>query len=80
MTEAIETTKETPEIIDLMQTNGQIQMKAYHYKMTDGNQKVHFATVLAPSSAVAREGLSQQLPNVLASYCGKSTIIIQCNG
>lgn len=75
-----EVTPDTIELTEVIQTNGQTPIKAFHYKLTHPDQSVEFATVLAPSSNVAHDGLNQQFPQSTATYSGKSTIIMQCNG
>lgn len=76
-TETIEEIKVEP--TDLEQTNGQIQTKAFHFKVTHTNRPLMLVTALAPSSTTAREGIKQQFPDSLTQMTGYSDHIIQVN-
>jgi hypothetical protein len=68
----------TTDPIDLVATNGQLQTRAFQYKLLlDG--KVKNLVVLSPSGTTAHEGINQQFPNGVAQYMGVSDIIMQVN-
>lgn len=72
---------ENVEIVDLEknQTNGQIEMKSFWYRIKPTNGEKFFLTVLAQSSTVARDGIHQQFGTSDISYLGFSEKIIQVN-
>lgn len=64
---------------DIIQTNGQLETKAFRYKITvDGQMKIF--TVLCPSATIAREGLKNHFPTASIVYDGVSDHIIQIQG
>jgi hypothetical protein len=68
--------------MDLEPSNGQIQPKAYHYKVTvEGSSDPFFVTVIAINSSSARAGLESQpaFRGKATSYYGVSDYIIQVN-
>ena len=71
------------EPLDLQPSNGQIQPKAYHYKVTvEGSSDPFFVTVIAINATSARAGLTTQpaFAGKAISYYGVSDHIIQVNG
>ncbi len=72
------TTETTP--VDLQESNGQIQSKAYIYKLKHSDQQHFYATVIATNSTSARSGLSQQFSNHSVSFLGICDHIMQVNG
>lgn len=65
------------EISELIQTNGQIDHKAYRYKVNAGKESF-MITVIATNSTTASEALKKQLPaESIIHYDGVSTKIMQ---
>jgi hypothetical protein len=70
------------EPMDLQSSNGQIPIRAFHYKViVEGSQEPFFVTVLAPNATSARAGLESQpaFRGKTTSYYGVSDHIIQVN-
>lgn len=70
---------------DLIQTSGQIQQKAFHYKVKIDESLMSpyvFVTVIALNATSARSGLNQHpaFAGKTATYFGCSEHIIQVNG
>ena len=76
-----ESASTTPEIVytEVVQTNGQIQPKAFQYKVSLPNAQVLLITVIATSGSVARDGIKQQFPDASISMLGVSDHLIQVN-
>lgn len=70
------------EPMDLPPSNGQIQPKAFHYKVKiDGSLEPIFVTVIAINASSARAGLAhhQAFAGKSITYYGYSDHIIQVN-
>ena len=65
---------------DIVQSNGQNQTIAFHYKVINPDKTYLYASVLAPSSTASNSAIKSQFPNSTLSYQGKSTVLIQVNG
>lgn len=65
-------------IIDLKESSPQTSMRGYHYTITKADGKLS-VTVVAPSSSMAREAISNHFPGLTLSYIGKSETVIVCN-
>ena len=74
-------TEETnQEPIDLLPSNGQIDSKAYVYRVTPNSSMPFYITVIATNSTSARIGITQQHQNCVIAYIGVSERIMQVNG
>lgn len=71
--------------IDLIETNGQINSKAYVYRVTPSyNSELKyknpfFITAIAVNTTSARVGLTEHYKNCTLSYIGVSEQIVQVN-
>ena len=80
MTEIIDDPKvDETSAIDLQQTNGQIQSKAFQYKVILPDTQVLLMTVIATSGTAAHDGLKQQFPQATFSMLGVSDHLMQIN-
>lgn len=81
MSEASQVEVTTPEPIDLenSQTNGQIQPKAFRYKVKPQTGESFKITVITTSPTVAKMALSQQIPGATFEADGFSEHIMQVN-
>lgn len=58
-------------VIDLTEADWETPMKAYHYHILI-EEKLEMVTIIAPSSTVAREGLSEMYPEHKCVFIGVS--------
>ena len=74
-------TEETDqELTDLLPSNGQIDTKAYVYRVTPNDDMPFYITVIATNSTSARIGLKHQYKNCAITFIGVSERIMQVNG
>ena len=73
-------TEETNQVTDLLPSNGQINSKAYVYRVTPNGGVPFYITVIATNSTSAKAGLTQQHQNCVIAFIGVSERIMQVNG
>ena len=77
--EVIEATASEVVYTDVIQISPQTGHRAYIYNITMHDDNNFFVTILAQTSTGAKNALSQQFPNGIYRYLGKTSIIMQVN-
>jgi len=72
--EVITETKEEP--VDLLQTNGQIQLRPYIYKLKQNNDWKYIVAI-APNSSSARQGIIWQFNGCTIHFVGVCDGVVQ---